>query len=180
LGIDSLADLEAAAHDGRLADIGGIGKKKLAGIIDTLSTRLGRVRQSAYMHEQDEASVEELPDVDREYRAKSASGELPRIAPRRFNPIGDAWLPILHTHRGERNYTALYSNTARAHELGRLRDWVVLDYDGGLDERQATVVTSHQGVLAGKRIVRGRGQECQKYYEPQLTPLPAPAPQSVS
>jgi DNA polymerase (family 10) len=41
LGIDSLADLEAAAHDGRLADIGGIGPKKLSGIIDTLSMRLG-------------------------------------------------------------------------------------------------------------------------------------------
>ena len=42
--IDSLADLEADAHDGRLADIGGIGKKKLADH-QSLSMRLGRVRQ---------------------------------------------------------------------------------------------------------------------------------------
>lgn len=175
LGIDSLADLEAAAHDGRSADIGGIGKKKLAGIIDTLSMRLGRVRQAGYIHEPDEPPVEELLDVDREYREKADAGQLPTIAPRR-----DAWLPILYTHRGERNYTALYSNTARAHELGRIRDWVVLYYDGAFDERQATVITSHGGVVARKRIVRGREQECQRYYESDLMPSPAPVPQSVS
>jgi Holliday junction resolvasome RuvABC DNA-binding subunit len=179
LGIDSLADLEAAAHDGRLADIGGIGPKKLSGIIDTLSMRLGRIRQAGYLHEPDEPLVDELLDVDREYREKTASGEMPGIAPRRFNPTGEAWLPILHTHRGERNYTALYSNTARAHELGRVRDWVVLYYDGGFDERQATVITSHRGALAGKRIVRGREQECFQYYQPELMPLPASSPQAV-
>ena len=180
LGIDSLADLEAAAHDGRLADIGGIGKKKLAGIVDTLSMRLGRVRQAGYVHEPDEPPVGELLDVDLEYREKAASGELPKITPRRFNPSGEAWLPILHTHRGERNYTALYSNTAHAHELGRVRDWVVLYYDGGLDERQATVITSHRGALAGKRIVRGREQESQRYYQPELMSLRPPTPLPVS
>ena len=180
LGIDSLADLEAAAHDGRLADIGGIGPKKLAGIIDTLAMRLGRIGQAGYVHEPDEPPVDEILDVDREYRQKTASGELPRIAPRRFNPTGDAWLPILHTHRSERTYTALYSNTARAHELGRIRDWVVLYYDGAFDERQATVITSHRGVLAGKRIVRGREQECLRHYQPELMPIPAPSPQPVS
>ncbi len=164
LDIDSLADLEAAAHDGRLADIAGVGKKKLAGIIDTLATRLGRVRQAWHLHEPDEPFVEELLDVDREYRERAAKGELPTIAPRRFNPSGEAWLPILHTHRGERNYTALYSNTARAHELGRIQDWVVLYFDGRFDERQATVITAQRGTLAGKRIVRGREQECELYH----------------
>jgi len=164
-GIDSLEELEAAAHDGRLADLAGIGKKKLAGIIDTLAARLGRVRQSAHIQEEDEPTVEELLDVDREYREKAASGELPTIAPRRFNPSGEAWLPILHTHRGERNYTALFSNTARAHQFGTIRDWVVLYYDGGMDERQVTVITSHWGNLAGKRIVRGRENECEQYYQ---------------
>jgi len=164
--IDSLEDLEAAAHNGRLFDIAGIGKKKLAGIIDTLATRLGRVRVQGQRIKTDEPSVEELLDVDREYRDKAASGELPTIAPRRFNPRRDAWLPILHTHRGERDYTALYSNTARAHELGRTRDCVVLYYDGGLDERQATVITAQRGVLRGRRIVRGREQECEEFYCP--------------
>jgi DNA polymerase (family 10) len=170
LGIESLPDLEAAAHDGRLADIAGIGKKKLAGIIDILATRLGRVRQAGYIHEPDEPPVEELLDVDREYREKAAAGELTTIAPRRFNPKGEAWLPILHTHRGERNYTVLYSNTARAHELGRIRDWVVLYYDGGFDERQATVITAHRGALTGKRIVRGREQDCDRHYRVAQAP----------
>ena len=126
LEIDSLEDLEAAAHDGRLADLAGIGTKKLAGIMDTLATRLGRLHLTGRAHETDEPSVEELLDVDREYRERAAAAELPTIAPRRFNPTGQAWLPILHTHRAERNYTALYSNTARAHDLGRIHDWVVL------------------------------------------------------
>ncbi len=26
-------------------------------------------------------------------------GKLPTIAPKRFNPSGEAWLPILHTQR---------------------------------------------------------------------------------
>ena len=90
--------------------------------------------------------------------------QLPKITPRRFNPKGEAWLPILHTQRGERHYTALYSNTARAHELGKVHDWVVLYFDSGVRERQATVITSHLGSLAGKRIVRGRETECTDYY----------------
>jgi DNA polymerase (family X) len=162
--IDSLEDLEAAAHDGRLSDLAGIGKKKLAGIIDTLSTRLGRVRREGHVEEHDAPSVEELLDVDREYREKAAADQLPKIAPRRFNPEAEAWLPILHTQRGERHYTALYSNTARAHELGRVRDWVVLYFDAGSHERQATVITSQRGNLSGKRIVRGREMECAKFY----------------
>jgi DNA polymerase (family 10) len=163
-GIHSLEDLEAAAHDGRLADLAGFGKKKIAGIIDTLAARLGRARPIKHIYEKDEPSVDELLDVDREYREKAAAGELPMIAPRRFNPARRAWLPVLHTHRGDRNYTALFSNTARAHELGRTHDWVVLYYDGGRDERQATVVTSQRGPLSGKRIVRGREKECEEFY----------------
>lgn len=165
LGIDSLEDMEAAAHDNRLSDLAGIGKKKLAGIVDSLATRLGRVRREGHAHEPDEPSVEELLEIDREYREKATADQLPKIAPRRFNPSGEAWLPILHTHRGERNYTALYSNTARAHKLGRIRDWVVLYYDGGLDERQATVITSQFGSLSGKRIVRGRENECEQFHQ---------------
>ena len=163
--IDSLEDLEVAAHDGRLEALAGIGKKKLAGIMDTLTARLGRVRLHVQPHRAVEPPpIEELLDVDREYRDKAAADELPTIAPRRFNPSGEAWLPILHTHRGERNYTALYSNTARAHDLRQTHDWVVLYYDGGLDERQCTVITSQWGKLAGKRIVRGRENDCAEFY----------------
>ena len=87
-----------------------------------------------------------------------------RIAPRRFNPEGEAWLPILHSTREERHYTALFSNTARAHELGKTGDWVVLYVDEGDGERQCTVITSARGPLRGKRIVRGREEECARHY----------------
>ena len=80
-----------------------------------------------------------------------------KIAPRRFNPKGEAWLPVLHTQRGDWHFTALFSNTARAHELGRVRDWVVIyGEDKAHGERQYTVVSATHGALAGRRVVRGR------------------------
>lgn len=110
--------------------------------------------------------VELLLDVDREYRDKARAGQLPRIAPRRFNPEGKAWLPVLHTRFGPWHFTALFSNTERAHELHRVYDWVVVfhsDADG--EEGQATVVTERRGRLAGLRVVRGREPECARHYE---------------
>ena len=102
-----------------------------------------------------------LLDVDREYREKAAAGRLPLIAPRRFNPQRKAWLPVLHAQRGPWHFTALFSNTARAHELGRTHDWVVIFfYDGDHKEAQCTVVTRPWGPHAGRRMVRGREHEC--------------------
>jgi DNA polymerase (family X) len=162
LGIETLADLEAAAHDGRLETIAGFGAKRLAGIRDSLAHRLGRVRSPAAAQAQ--PAVAELLDVDREYREKAAGGVLPRIAPRRFNPTGEAWLPVLHTRRSGRRYTALFSNTARAHRAGRTRDWVVLYTDNGLAESRHTVITSTAGPLRGRRVVAGREEECRALY----------------
>lgn len=165
LGIESLEELETAAHDGRLEQFPGMGIKRIAGIRDTLAQRLGRIRKdSAASDRQGDASVAELLDVDREYREEAARGALKKIAPRRFNPAGEAWLPILHASRGPRHYTALFSNTARAHELGKTQDWVVLYYDGPSGERQCTIISSSFGQLKGKRIVRGRENECREHY----------------
>jgi putative hydrolase len=74
--------------------------------------------------------VAEILDVDRQYREEAVRDSLPKIAPRRFNPSHEAWLPVLHTVRGDRHYTALFSNTAHAHERGRTHDWLVLYFDG--------------------------------------------------
>jgi putative hydrolase len=155
LAIDTLEDLEAAAHEGRLGRL-GIGPKRLAGIRDSLAQRLARVQPPRRSPLDDEPAIEEILDVDREYRQKAAAGQLVRIAPRRFNPARVAWLPILHTERGRRRYTALFSNTARAHALGRTDDWVVIFWDDGRGERQSTVITAERGPLRGRRIVRGR------------------------
>ncbi len=164
LGIATLEDLEAAAFDGRLADVAGMGTKKIAGIRDSLASRLGRMRGPVARGEHQEPPVSELLDVDREYRSRAQARQLPLIAPRRFNPRREAWLPILHIERGPRHYTALFSNTARAHSLGRTRDWVVLYADSALGERQWTVVTGLSGELRDKRLVRGREPECVEYY----------------
>jgi hypothetical protein len=173
LGISTLEDLEAAAFDGRLANIEGIGRKRLAGIRDSLASRLARTRRPAAAAGE-EPAVAELLDVDREYRSHAGAGRLQRIAPRRFNPNREAWLPILHSQRGPRHYTALFSNTARAHALGRTHDWVVLYCDGDRGERQWTVVTDSTGVLQGRRVVRGREPECLEFYEPfAVTTRPA-------
>ncbi len=162
LGLETLADLEAAAHDGRLATIAGFGEKRLAGIRDSLAHRLSRVRVPA--SSASSPSVSELLDVDREYREKVASGQLRLIAPRRFNPHGLAWLPILHTERGDRHYTVLYSNTERAHRAGKTKDWVVLYHDDGRGERLQTVITAARGSLRGRRVVAGRERECLALY----------------
>jgi len=105
--------------------------------------------------------VEELLDVDREYRERAAANTLPKIAPKRMNPAHEAWLPILHTDRANRHYTALFSNTPRAHQLGMTRDWVVLYCDGDRGERRWTVLTGTSGRLAGRGVVRGRARECE-------------------
>jgi hypothetical protein len=162
LNIATLEDLEAAAQSGRLGSVEGFGAKRVAGILDTLASRLGRVRFTRPATR--EAPVSELLEVEAEYRRKAAAGELKRIAPRRFNPKHEAWLPVLHTERGGREYTALFSNTARAHELGRTRDWVVIYHDGTGGEGRETIVTVRGGALAGKRIVRGREEECARFY----------------
>ena len=159
LGIETLEELEAAAHDGRLEQVAGIGRKRLAGVRDSLAHRLARVRPPAVASPHGPPPVAEILDVDREYRDKAAAGQLTTIAPRRFNPSHEAWLPILHTQRGDHHYTALFSNTALAHQLGRTHDWVVIYWDDGRSERQGTVVTAERGPLKGRRIVRGRERE---------------------
>jgi putative hydrolase len=163
LHIDTLEALELAAHDGRLAAVRGIGERRAAairaGISAMLGRGVGRRRDAGPV-----PGIDVLLAIDDEYRRKAAAGELPTIAPRRFNPEGKSWLPILHARRGDWHFTVLFSNTARAHELGRTRDWVVIYfYDGDHHEGQCTVVTETQGPLAGKRVVRGREAEQRRH-----------------
>jgi putative hydrolase len=116
-------------------------------------------------HGIEEPPVELLLDVDEQYRQESAAGHLPRIAPQRFNPSAEAWLPILHTQRVGWHFTVLFSNTALAQELRRTRDWVVIYFHAdSLPEGQGTVVTETRGSLEGNRVVRGREAECHAHY----------------
>ena len=167
LGVETLEGLEVACHEGRLGQVAGLGPRRVAAIRAALADMLGRSRPISCGLEPPmaEPPVAALLDVDREYLDKARSDALPRIAPRRFNPRNEAWLPILHTSRESWHFTALYSNTARAHELGRTRDWVVLYFNADDHaERQRTIVTEQRGPLAGRRVVRGREEECREYY----------------
>lgn len=170
LGIESLAELETAGYDGRLAQVPGMGRKRIRAVRESLAGRFRRrprVPESA-RKENAEPPVAELLDIDVEYRRKADARRLPRIAPRRFNPTGEAWLPVLHTKRDSRRYTALYSNTARAHELDMIRDWVVVYRDDHGGNGQWTIVTSRLGPLAGRRVVRGRETECAAFYKSRV------------
>lgn len=167
LQIDSLEALEMAAHDGRLARTPGFGRRRVAAVQTALASLLGR-RRAARRRRGAEPEVELLLELDREYRDQAEAGRLPTIAPKRFNPGGEAWLPVWHTQRDAWNFTVLYSNTARAHELNRTRDWVVIYfYDEDQQEGQHTVVTETQGPLAGRRVVRGLENACRAYYARQ-------------
>ncbi len=144
LGVETLEQLEAALAGGSTRTVPGIGPRRLAMLRAALTQMLARIRP-VHTRPSDEPSVELLLDVDREYRSKAAAKQLKVIAPRRFNPTGEAWLPILHATRGNWHFTALFSNTARAHELDKVRDWVVIYFhsdSGGEAQRTILVLTN--------------------------------------
>jgi putative hydrolase len=167
LHVDSLEALENATLEGRLQQVEGLGKKRREAIEAWLQKHLDEQRRHARPAARagDGPPVDLLLRVDDEYRKKASAGKLPRIAPRRFNPDKQAWLPILHSSRDRWHFTALYSNTGRAHRLGRTADWVVIYfYDDHHREGQHTVVTETHGSLRGRRVVRGREDECLRHY----------------
>ncbi len=170
LEIETLPELMAAVGDGRLEKVPGMGRKRVHSIAECLAQRLRHPSAPSKSDTPQPADadesvpVSELLDVDAEYRRLAERGKLPKIAPLKFNPAGTAWLPILHTHRDDRHYTALYSNSARAHQLNTIKDWVVIYRDDPESHARWTVITSQFGKLRGWRIVRGREDECSEYY----------------
>jgi hypothetical protein len=177
LHVETLEELEVAAHDGRLEGVRGVGPRRVRGIRDTVAGILGRssrrhARQRRWVEsgrangpvDRSESparpEVSTLLAVDRQYRKQAEAGELRTITPRRFNPEKRAWLPVLHCEKDGWSFNALYSNTARAHEFDATLDWVVLYYERDGEEDQCTVVTERRGPMAGRRVVRGRESEC--------------------
>lgn len=166
LGIDSLEALENAVRGDRLAEVEGLGAKRRQAIEAWLQQHLDRQRRPTARSPAGEAPpVELLLRIDRDYRDRARADKLPKIVPKRFNPDNRAWLPILHATLDGWHFTALYSNTARAHDLERVFDWVVIyHYDDDHREGRHTVVTETRGELAGRRVVRGREAACREYY----------------
>lgn len=175
LHIQTLPELEEAVYDGRLAEVEGFGSGRVEGIRTALAGMLDRSARTRQQNRagngknsdqtsEDNPSVELLLEIDAEYRQKAKAGELHKIAPRRFNPNDEAWLPILHTKRDSWDFTVLFSNTAQAHKLEKTDDWVVIYFERNGKERQHTVVSESKGDLKGKRVVRGRDAENKRYY----------------
>jgi hypothetical protein len=177
LGIKTLEQLEEAAHDGRLEEL-GVGPKRLRGIREALAGRLSRYRFPRPVR--GEPAVAELLAVDAEYRKRAALLKLPLITPRRFNPNQEPWLPVYQCHRAGWRYRALFSNTALAHRLGQTRDWVVIYFDDAISGGQRTIVTESRGDLQGRRVVRGREPECLEFYQTEQAQRLAPQEAAVA
>jgi putative hydrolase len=178
LHVNNYEALENALHSGQLSKVPGIGKNRLQ-TIGTWLLNLMPQHHTEAKHQQDQRdshrdspkaanrkpSIQTILKLDQVYRQKTKDGQLPLISPKRFNPDNKAWLPIMHKTDDEWHFTALFSNTERAHKLNRVFDWVVIyAYDSQHHESQYTVVTETTGKLLGKRVIRGKEKECLRYY----------------
>ena len=188
LNIDSLEALEQSAYDGTLARLPGFGEGRTRLVRDSVGLMLDRAAEQqlhrvisraaspfarrwqrpvsrSYDLEQavESPSVELLLEVDAQYRYLAKAGQLRMITPRRFNPEGKPWLPVMKLKKEGWSFNVLYSNTARAHELGKTHDWVVIYYEkvgqkanqSGSQPGQCTIVTETHGERRGDRVVRG-------------------------
>ena len=169
LKIKSLEDLELAAHDGRLDAIKGFGEGRLQLVkmylASILSRRTDPIRQlSSKVLDSKEPSTEVILRLDEDYRQKAKEGKLHKISPSRFNPDKTCWLPIYHAERKGWQFTLVFSNTARAHELKKTNDWVIIYFEKDGIEGQVTVVTQASGMLVGHRVIKGREKDCLEYY----------------
>jgi hypothetical protein len=99
LDVGSLEELERAAHDGRLQEVEGFRRRRVEAVRLSLAGMLGR--RGGRRAERERPDIETLFEVDEAYREQAEAGKLVQIAPRRFKPEGEAWLPILHDERGE-------------------------------------------------------------------------------
>jgi hypothetical protein len=175
LGIETLEELADVAHDGRLSRVAGFGPHRVRSVCTHLDTALGRsARRRALGHRAGQlrfgfAEPAERPPVglllavDETYRRLTAEHRLPCTAPP--DPEGQASLPVWHSERDGWSFAVRPSNGARSRGQGRNRGWVVIHYRQDGREAQCTVVTEHQGELAGQRVIRGRERECASHYE---------------
>ena len=182
LGIHTLEALEQAAHDGTLAALPGFGRGRIQLVQAAIGNMLNKSSQqrlktrrwqkepvlrpssqaTAQKSDMDtfaanaEPSVELLLEIDEQYRYMAKAGQLRMVTPRRFNPEGKRWLPVMNLKKDGWAFSALFSNTARSHELAKTHDWVVVYYERDGQRGQCTIVTETRGPKKGDRVVRGR------------------------
>ena len=168
LHIGSIDELELAAHDGRLEKVSEIGESRLKAIKIWLDNTFVKRKYHPLPQAQNvKPTVALILEIDKKYRTSASRNILPKITPKRFNKKNETWLPIMHSYQNSWHFTALFSNSYLAHELGKILDWVIIYYyDKSHQGGQCTVVTEYRGKLKGKRIIRGRELECKEYYSP--------------
>ncbi len=168
LGIHTWEQLELAAHTGRLQTIAGVGPGRARHVRILVDQKFRNERHSPAVSDAgkpfSEPSVSELLAIDRKYRHDAKVGLLPRVAPKRFNPTGTAWLPVLRSEVGATHFTAFFSNTSAAHAARKTHDWVVILAERDGRTEQYTVVTETRNEWRGERVVRGRERECRQHY----------------
>jgi hypothetical protein len=149
LGIETVEELDAAARDGRLAGAGLTPRKVL-----TLHAALEeRRRHDGWLpFTANEPNVADLLAIDAAFR------EL--VRKHRESGGDEAWLPPFRAERGGWRFRARFARTALAARIGATRDWVEIHFERTDRSGQRTVVTETRGELSGRRVVRGREQEC--------------------
>ncbi|MDX1812797.1 MAG: helix-hairpin-helix domain-containing protein, partial [Gammaproteobacteria bacterium] len=85
LHIETLEALEQMVHNGKLAELPGVGPRKIAALDASLEKMLGRPKQKPFVRGH-EPSIEILLTFDEEYRQAVKEDSLPKITPKRFNP----------------------------------------------------------------------------------------------
>ena len=172
LGIETLADLQAAAYDGRLAHVPGMGRSGLRAVRESLPA------DSAAPAPPDRSPAGRRPRDPRSRSRRGSAERRRRIPPQgtgrpiaadctaafQSDPQGVAADPA-HAPRGDHEYTALYSNYGpRSRARRTLCDWVVIyrtpaKRRGPMDGPDVAVRRP-----AGRRIIRGLETECADHY----------------
>ncbi len=158
LHIDTLPQLLAAANDGTLSQVPGIGEKRIDAIRQSLTEQTwqrNRIPHAVQLRLWDENSVQQVPvaellDLDTEFRSLAANDTAATTA--------------CCLRRDQRRYRVHFSDSPRAHQLHATRDWVVIERVDLPDQEKSTVVTSFSGKLHGCRVVRGREEDCYRHY----------------
>ena len=158
LDVENLEELEVAANDGRLREVPGIGAQP----------RRGHPRRPGGDLEEGPRQAPtpaggRSPKSRPFSRSTESTGARPppepsgRSRPAATTPMANGGSRCSVCDAVPGSFTAMFSNSARAHILERTRDWVVISYSGDDGaEGQVTVVTERRGPMASHRVVRGR------------------------
>jgi hypothetical protein len=174
LAIDTLEDLEVAAHDGRLKRLTQYTPRRMKMIQNALarilvhssrrnSRRFGDLARAGVIIDMPRSNVPSpgvslLLKIDADYRDKVSANLLSKLkGPGDGGSDETAWPPILHTEVGDWQFTVMFQSPTRGADDNENRVVIFFERDGLEDQR--TVVTEGKGHLAGRRVVAGNSSD---------------------